>query len=262
MILRLAIIFNVLSTLYSFGQIKVHVRAHAHNDYENDRPLFDALQNGFLSVEADVHLYKWNPYYSSLLVGHDGVDSASRSFEQLYLKPLDSLVKSNKGPVYKGDIHTFYLMIDIKTEADTTYLALKQLMSYYPKLKCSSIECPVKIFLSGNRPMNLVMKKYEGLALDGRPADLGQGFSNNVMPVISDSYWNWCKWDGKQRLDPTDLQKIRELAQIVHGEDKKLRLWASPDNPSAWKALLDAGVDLINTDKLQDLNEFLKALGK
>lgn len=29
-------------------------RAHAHNDYEHDRPLFDALDSGFKSVEADV----------------------------------------------------------------------------------------------------------------------------------------------------------------------------------------------------------------
>jgi hypothetical protein len=31
-------------------------RAHAHNDYEHDRPLFDALSNDFKSVEADIWL--------------------------------------------------------------------------------------------------------------------------------------------------------------------------------------------------------------
>jgi hypothetical protein len=29
-------------------------RAHAHNDYLHARPLFDALDHGFCSVEADV----------------------------------------------------------------------------------------------------------------------------------------------------------------------------------------------------------------
>ena len=28
--------------------------AHAHNDYMHERPLFDALDNGFRSIEADV----------------------------------------------------------------------------------------------------------------------------------------------------------------------------------------------------------------
>jgi hypothetical protein len=39
--------------------------AHAHNDYEHKRPLFDALDNGFTSVEADVFLVD-----GKLLVGH------------------------------------------------------------------------------------------------------------------------------------------------------------------------------------------------
>src|SRR5262249_1980163 len=30
------------------------IHAHAHNDYEHTRPLFDALDQGFCSVEADI----------------------------------------------------------------------------------------------------------------------------------------------------------------------------------------------------------------
>jgi hypothetical protein len=258
-LLLLCLFFSQISIAQ---KITLHPNAHAHNDYEHDRPLFDALQNGFLSVEADVHLYKWNEYYQTLLVGHDRVDSASKSLEQLYLKPLDSLVKVNKEAVYKGDIHTFYLMIDIKTNADTTYFALQELMKSYPKLKCyPSSPCPVKIFLSGNRPMNQVIRKYEGLALDGRPSDIGKGFSSDLMPVISDSYWNWSKWDGKKPAEPSEIEKIKELAQYIHTEGKKFRLWAIPDNPLVWKTLLSSGVDLINTDQLQSLNDFLTKSG-
>src|ERR1700736_6125439 len=39
--------------------------AHAHNDYEHPRPLFDALAHGFCSVEADIYLRS-----NQLLVGH------------------------------------------------------------------------------------------------------------------------------------------------------------------------------------------------
>ena len=31
-------------------------RAHAHNDYLHERPLLDALDHGFTSVEADIFL--------------------------------------------------------------------------------------------------------------------------------------------------------------------------------------------------------------
>ena len=41
-------------------------QAHAHNDYEHDRPLRDALDPGFTSVEADVWLVD-----GKLLVAHD-----------------------------------------------------------------------------------------------------------------------------------------------------------------------------------------------
>src|ERR1019366_2575676 len=41
-------------------------RAHAHNDYEHSRPLWDALDQGFCSVEADIYLVN-----GQLLVAHD-----------------------------------------------------------------------------------------------------------------------------------------------------------------------------------------------
>ena len=31
-------------------------KAFAHNDYEHERPLYDALQNGFTNIEADIIL--------------------------------------------------------------------------------------------------------------------------------------------------------------------------------------------------------------
>ena len=40
-------------------------RAHAHNDYEHERPLLDALDHGFCSVEADIVLSE-----GELLVAH------------------------------------------------------------------------------------------------------------------------------------------------------------------------------------------------
>jgi len=39
--------------------------AHAHNDYQHKRPLLDALDRGFCSVETDVHLVD-----GQLLVAH------------------------------------------------------------------------------------------------------------------------------------------------------------------------------------------------
>jgi hypothetical protein len=93
-----------LSSVACFSQGKFpHPNAHAHNDYEHPRPLKDALQNGFISVEADVHLKD-----GKLLVSHDSPDKNSSSLEKLYLTPLDSLLKINSGRIYKGSKTTFY----------------------------------------------------------------------------------------------------------------------------------------------------------
>ena len=63
-------------------------RAHAHNDYEHERPLYDALANGFCGVEADVHLVS-----GELLIGHDPEDlQPGRNLQKLYLEPLWEVV--------------------------------------------------------------------------------------------------------------------------------------------------------------------------
>jgi hypothetical protein len=37
---------------------------------------------------------------------------------------------------------------------------------------------------------------------------------------------------------------------------KLLRLWAIPDNAAAWQRLQQLGVDIINTDKVEECREF------
>jgi hypothetical protein len=234
-------------------EIHPHPQAHAHNDYENQHPLKDALQNGFISVEADVHLKD-----GFLMVSHDKPGLRARSLEELYLVPLIELLKKNAGLVYRNYEEPFYLMIDSKTDSLSTYQAIREVLNKYPALLCQTSSCPVKIFLSGNRPIDFMLQDgYRGIAIDGRPDDLGKGYSVEIMPVISDEFKAWSIWKGKSRLRNEDMERVRALAKRVHAEGKKLRLWAIPDNPATWSALLNAGVDFINTDHLRKLNRFL-----
>jgi hypothetical protein len=246
----------ILSDAFSQNRLP-HVQAHAHNDYEHAKPLWDAIEMGFISVEADVHLVK-----GKLLVSHGKPKEDARTIQQLYLTPLDSLLSHNGGKIYPNYNGSFYLMIDCKTDAESTYAAIQKAVVQYENLLCHSNQCPVKIFISGNRAMDTLLKNgYNGIALDGRPGDLGKGISSELMPVISDLYSNWSSWQGKSNAQPEDLARIRELANRVHAEGKKLRLWAIPDHEKAWKALLDSGIDFINTDRLTELNAFLNKNG-
>lgn len=234
-----------------------HQQAHAHNDYLHAQPLWNALENRFISVEADVHLVN-----GMLLVSHEQPQQDVRTLQQLYLTPLDSLLTINAGNIYPGYDGPFYLMIDCKTEAENTYKAIQKAVAKYVNLHCTTLNCPVKIFISGNRALNTMSnEEYRGIALDGRPNDLGKDISADRMPVISDHFSNWSSWKGKSEPTTEDLVRVRGLAQRVHAEGKKLRLWAIPDNELAWSFLLEAGVDFINSDQLERLNTFLTKKG-
>ncbi|MBL7849292.1 MAG: phosphatidylinositol-specific phospholipase C/glycerophosphodiester phosphodiesterase family protein [Cyclobacteriaceae bacterium] len=231
------------------GQL-IHPNAHAHNDYEHPRPLLDAWDNGFRSMEADIHLVGDDLYVAH---NHPKV-SEKRTLQKLYLDPLDSLVRLEAAKKSPGSIT---LLIDIKTDASRTLQKLIEVLSKYPRLFPADPSHPVvRIVISGNRDYALILKSNH-VYIDGRPGDLGKGYSANQMPLISDHYRNWMRWNGKGAPDASELEKIRTLAQRVHDENKKLRLWAIPDNEVAWAVLLDAGVDLINTDRLEALSAYL-----
>jgi Glycerophosphoryl diester phosphodiesterase family len=256
-VLRILYFISVSSLCFSQGNFP-HKQAHAHNDYEHAQPLWSAIENGFISVEADVHLTD-----GKLLVSHDRPPRDARTLQDLYLAPLDSLLTNNDNKIYPNHDGSFYLMIDCKTEAESTYRAIQKEVGRYSNLRCTASHCPVKIFISGNRALRTMINEgYQGIALDGRPNDLGKGISAELMPVISDHFANWSSWTGKSNPQMNELSRIHELAQRVHAEGRKLRLWAIPDNDLAWSALLEAGVDFINTDRLKEFHQFMVAKGQ
>ncbi|MFZ4647731.1 MAG: histidinol-phosphatase, partial [Gemmataceae bacterium] len=237
--------------------------AHAHNDYEQSRPLWDALDNGFTSVEADVHLIS-----DTLYVAHNRptFKNPAATLENLYLKPLAERVRQHGGKPLAGYMGPFYLMIDAKTQADSTYRALSAVLQRYSSLLTTAKNKSggITIVLSGNRPVQTVANdKGRLLALDGRPGDVGKGYSQAVMPIISDAYYNQLSWRGKGDIPTEQFQKLRQLTTQVHQEGKKLRLWASPEDPLVWSKLREAGVDFLSTDQLELVRDFLlKEAGK
>ena len=261
-------ITNILLIVFAFvfssceHETKI-VQGHAHNDYENPNPLVDALENGFVSVEADVYLIDDNLY-----VSHDlpvKLDS-SLTLESLYLNPIENHIENNNGLVYKNYSGSFYLMIDFKTSAKPTYSMLKSILSNYSSIisiVTNGVEQKrvIKVFISGQegcRPISEVLNDEPKLAgLDGRPEDLQKNIPSSIMPVISDNYANLLSWNGYEEINKEEWENLRLLVQETHAQNKLLRLWAAPDNSIVWKFLLDNGVDLINTDQLNEFRKFI-----
>ena len=263
---RIALLLVLVSfsrgTLAQQPAVMPLVRAHAHNDYEHARPLLDALERGFCSVEADIWLTP-----EGLLVAHDRRDlKAGRTLQAMYFDPLRERVKANGGRVYRGG-PTFYLLVDVKSEAEATYQALDRVLAEYADMLTVFAdgkieEKGVTVVLSGNRASEAVAKqprRYVGI--DGRPEDLERNPPKELYPWISANWTLLFGWRGEGALPADEGQRLREYVRKAHSQGRKVRFWATPEKTALWRELVDAGVDYINTDKLDELKSFLKDEG-
>ena len=239
-------------------------RAHAHNDYEHKRPLLDALDQGFCSVEADIWLSK-----DSLLVAHTPIGlKPERTLQKLYLDPLRERVKANGGKVHR-DGPPFYLLIDIKTEAKPTYAALAKVLEEYSDLLTATRDGKhevkaITVVISGNCDRDAIAKQgVRYAAIDGRPADLDSDASADLIPWVSASWSSMFKWKGEGAMPADERKKLADHVAKAHAQRRKVRFWATPEKLELWRELLKADVDLINTDELVELRGFLlKEAGK
>jgi hypothetical protein len=234
------------------------LHAHAHNDYWHGRPLLDALDRGFTSVEADIFVVD-----GKALVGHDRRElKPERTLESLYLEPLARRVKENGGRVQQGG-DRFFLLVDIKSEADEAYTLLHDMFSKYADLLTEVDRDKVRpgavtVVVSGNRPiaeMEKATRRYAGI--DGRLSDLDSDLPSHLMPMISDNWSAHFTWRGQGNIPAGERAKLREITDQAHKAGRVLRFWETPESESMWRELRSAGVDLIGTDRLDELAAFL-----
>jgi hypothetical protein len=256
----LALITSVAGAQQSKAPIPL-LRAHAHNDYEHSRPLLDALERGFCSVEADVWLVN-----GRLLVAHDLKDvKPERTLQKLYLDPLRSRIEQNGGRVFSNG-PAVMLLIDVKSDATNTYVALREALQAYTNMLTRfyagrTETNAITVVISGNRARDLMESEVGRLAAyDGRIADLDSGASPHFIPLISDNWANLFRWkagasDGA--FPDQEKGKLTELVRRTHVQGRRLRLWGAPDTAAGWQILLDCNVDFINTDDLAGLQRFL-----
>lgn len=238
--------------------------AHAHNDYAHKRPLLDALARGFTSVEADVFLGD----NGELLVGHERRElRPGRTLEALYLAPLRQRARANNGAVYPGGA-AFHLLIDIKTDAKKTYAAVGAALAKYADVFTEVRDGKVTrravtAVISGNRPVEMIRaQKLRYAGIDGRPGDLASDDPAHLMPMVSASWGSQFGWRGDGAMPAGQRQKLRDLVAKAHAKGRLVRFWATPEKVSVWRELRAAKVDLINTDRLDELRAFLLEAGR
>jgi alkaline phosphatase len=224
----------------------------AHNDYEKSIPFFDAYAQEADFIEADIFLYE-----DKLVVAHTHSEiNLDRTLDSLYLKPLQQIVQKNKGSAYPDNNRPLHLMIDLKSKGVPTLIKLVTELEAYPELvQCESLF----VTISGNVPDTAYWKMFpEFIHFDGRPRIEYTPGQLKRIRLISTSFTAHSSWNGKGALPTSDRLKIEKLVEEVHEKKKPIRFWGAPDFENAWVELRSRGVDVINTDRVAELSDFLR----
>jgi hypothetical protein len=249
----------LLAHLFTTAQQAFSPTGFSHNDYWRSRPVFDALSNGFTHIEADVYLRG-----DRLVVCHlPPLFNRRNTLERLYLEPIFNYIEERK-ELPQTAMDTLVLMIDIKSASDKTVRALQKILEPYRSILSSSRDNVVK---KGNLTIVLTGRIPSGIPYDSA----GQFFfmddnlekidsntrSNHLYPLASCRYSRILKWRGRGLLPLKERLKLTALVAKAHREGRKVRLWAAPEKQTVWQELVNCGVDLINTDRLPAVRDFL-----
>jgi len=184
--------------------------------------------------------------------------------QALYLDPLHHLVKANGGSVFPHGPE-FTLLIDLKTKWTQIYPALPEVLKQYADILVTFHDGvkqtnAILAIITGSRSKEM----FDGeairyAALDGELDDLGSDKSADLIPWISSNWFDHFQWRGNGQIPAEEEARLKDIVARAHKQARRVRFWGAPDQPTFWQALLNAQVDLINTDDLKGAKEFLTA---
>lgn len=258
-VLFLQQLFGIAKTFGQKSGVEVVPVGHSHNDYLRNHPLFDALNNGFTSVEVDLFYRD-----ESFLVAHTFLGIRKRkNLKSLYLEPLQQWIEESGGSVYPGWDGQFILMLDLKGDWDRTALRQleQELLSYSTIFSAtpadSTAHKPVRVLISGGYSLEWFADDDDSIfSVDGRFSNMHLPIDSAVMPRVSANFRTYFSWRGKGEMSEEERELLRQLVDSVHAHNRKIRFWGAPDRETVWRELLRAGVDWINTDRPADFAGF------
>jgi alkaline phosphatase len=231
------------------------LNAHSHNDYENEPPFWLACNNHFGSIEADIWAVNGNLY-----VAHDEKEILpGRSLDSLYVQPIVKMFRQNDGTAWKDEPAAFQLLIDLKTPVEPTLTMLVAKVKQFPDVFDQKVnKNAVRIVITGNRPEPAEFGNYPGfIFFDGVPDQKYSKKQLKRVALYSANFRNFSSWDGTGDIAEKEKSRLREVIDSAHSRNKKIRFWNSPDDPNAWDTFIKMGIDLINTDHVVKLAEYL-----
>jgi len=232
------------------AQIKAYTvaDAHSHNDYKNNIPFYRAYEKGFGSIEADVYAVN-----GQLMVAHDKKEiSAKRSLKILYIDPL--IEKLNRDPQ-----RHLRLLIEIKEDYKAILpLVISELKPLEKYFAYDGHPGRLSIVMTGAVPPAAVMPNYpDWISFDADHLDGFTAAQWKKIGLVSFPLSKYVHWNGKGVFNADEIKRIKGGIDSVHNAGKKVRFYETPDTKSSWLAMLRLGVDVIGTDDIEGLGNFL-----
>jgi len=227
--------------------------AYSHNDYENPRPLQEAVELGFRGVEADV-IYRGG----ELRVAHEpALARPGRTLERLYLQPLRGIVQQCGRVV--GSATSFLLNVELKERSQTGYDSLLAVLNRYPDLFQSGAlvdRPPVQVILVGwnPTPVDSMFGAEQWVWHQERITRLSPEVGRRPwsgVRLVSLDYGKTIGWSGE---GPPPDKAARWLARLRaakgEGPGRLARAYNAPVHSAVYRLLLEGGVDLIGSERL------------
>jgi alkaline phosphatase len=216
---------------------------HSHNDYLRQRPLHQALENNFGSVEADIWLRG-----RSIQVGHYPWQLKG-GLEEMYLMPLQKMLDANAWPARATPL---LLWLDLKDPRSMALEELARLLGRYPM-----IGREVRVIMTGIAMKRKFIKSYPHLLVEYDQRNFNQGtLRSRDFEWYALDWDKFFKWKGKGIMPQGEMIKLREMIGEIHGQNKKVRFYHTPYTPEVWQVLIMAGADLISSDRPEELNHY------
>lgn len=223
--------------------------AHSHNDYLSSTPFYLAFKNGFGSIEADVF-----PIDGILYVAHEKKQIQSQqTLQNLYFLPLFNEFTA-------GRMRKLSLLIDIKENYKISLpLLINELKQLNQYLSVPGKPNYLTIIISGSRPAPADYKNYpDYIFFDSDPKSRHMVNEWDRVALVSMSFSRISGWKGRDALKRKDRKALRNIIDSVHAAGKPIRFWGAPDTKTSWKWQMKLRADLIGTDKIDELANYLK----
>jgi len=253
------VLFLISLFLFVFHQVQAQytsLNAHSHNDYEQKNPFFEAYNAHFGSIEADIWAVN-----GQLLVAHTKAQlTAERSLDALYVQPIVSKYKQNRGKAWSDFQGSFQLLIDLKTSYQETLPLLVSELQKYPEVFDQKVNPnAVKVVITGGTPPPSEFNNYPGfIFFDGKLYLKYSAAERARVAMFSDDLSRYTQWKGDKNIPDKDAKRLKQVVDSVHALPCKIRFWDAPDTPESWEQFQKLKVDFINTDHIKQLGEFLK----